>query len=177
MPLERALYDFAEAALGRNSEMQWSLSEPIARRQLGPLFDKCLAGELSAEQSLDVCVDCVAAKLHNNMQVLSNLYAALNRELKPFEPAEPFASHLELEEYFVGLNDEANWATSVEIARSELRPLFQRCSQGTVGKDLAMDLFCDHIRVKRDTFLVILQEIVQRLAVQLKALDTVGSDG
>lgn len=175
--LDRTLYDFAEASLGQNREMQWSLSEPIARRQLRPLFRKCHNGELTVEQALDVCIDCVDAKLENNMRVLSQLYAVLSEDLGFYSEQQGvlLPAHVELEEYFVGLNDEAQWATSVEIAREELRPVFLRCRRGIVSEDMSLDVFCAQLKLKQDTFLEILRDIVERLSLQLSIQTTVGA--
>lgn len=82
----------------------------------------------------------------------------------------------ELVEVFVGLSGELEWATSEDISRKELMPIFQMCSRGTLNPDQALDVVMSNILVKRDETFAVLLKIVQRLNRQLSEYSLVRKD-
>src|SRR3954471_1701196 len=102
--MDRALIDFAEATKGLNSEMRWTLSEDITRRQMAPVFDRCASGAITPDQALDVCMDCVNTKVRNTMQIFDRLFNTLFYKMTHEFGAYKFPALLELEEFFMGLN-------------------------------------------------------------------------
>ncbi len=165
--MDRALTELAEATLGLNSELSWTLSEDITRRQVAPVFNRCASGELSPEQALDVCMDCVNAKLAYTMDVFDRLYTRLSEKLIEGFGDTHFPAMLALQEFFMGLEDTARWSTNTEIARNELRPAFERCASGSLEACQALDVFVDNMVAKRDYTLSLLQDMVRNLAVEI----------
>lgn len=161
--VERALYDFAEAAMGRNSEMRWSLSEAILRRQISPVIKCCSTGELTTEQALDVALDFVGARLANTMEIFTELFRTLENKIDIQMHGEHFPTLLTLEEFFMGLDSDTEWVTNSEVARREMRPVFQKVALGSMGTNEALAVFCGNVSAKRDYYL----DTVQGLAVAL----------
>lgn len=165
--MDRALTELAEATVGLNSELQWTLSEEITKRQMEPVFTRCASGELSPEQALDVCMDCMSAKIHFIIEVFDKLYLRLSERLSERYGDVHFPCMLELQEVFMGLENTMQWSTSTEIARSELRPMFERVANGTLGPRQGLDVFVDSMAAKRDYTLSVIKDLVLRLAVEI----------
>ncbi len=79
----------------------------------------------------------------------------------------------ELVEVFVGLSNELEWATSEEISRKELTPIFAMCASGTLKPEQALDVVISNMTVKRDETFRVMLGIVQRLNRQLSEYDLV----
>jgi len=167
--MDRALTELAEATVGLDSELSWTLSEDIARRQVSPVFSRCASGELTPEQALDVCMDCVNAKLMYTMDVFDRLYTRLYDKLTDAFGDFHFQAMLALQEFFMGLENTSRWSTSDEIARNELRPVFNRCASGDLSANQALDIFVDNMVAKRDYTLELLQDMVRNLAVEISS--------
>lgn len=167
--VDRALYDFAEAAMGRNSEMRWSLSESIMRRQVTPIFDRCAKGELSAEAALDVAVDFTAIRVTNTLEIFNALFQTLESRIDMQLHGEVFPTIARLQEFFLGLSVDVDWATDESIARRELQPLFIRVSQGTIHPKDAVLVFCDVVDSKRDFYLEMMHGLVYSLTQEIVA--------
>jgi hypothetical protein len=170
--MDRALTELAEATVGLNSELRWTLSEEITRRQVRPAFDRCSSGDLTPEQALDVCMDCVTAKLHHSMKVFDSLYTRLADKLTEHYGDTHFPAMLELQEFFMGLESTTtNWSTSETISREELFPVFQRVAKGTLSSGQGTDVFVDNMSAKRDYTLSVIQDMVVRLATEIQTQD------
>src|SRR5690606_10098441 len=117
--MDRALTELAEATVGLNSELRWSLSDDITRRQMEPVFSRCASGELSPQQALDVCMDCLTVKITHINKVFDNLYSRLATKLTHSYGDTHFATMGKLQEFFMGLDDTNQWAISEEIFREE----------------------------------------------------------
>lgn len=166
--MDRALTELAEATVGLNSELRWTLSEDITRRQVQPAFDRCAEGELTPEQALDVCMDCVVAKLQHTMRVFDSLYSSLAEKLIERYGDTHFPAMLELQEFFMGLESTTQgWSTSEEIAREELYPVFRRVASGNLSSRQGLDVFVDNMIAKRDYTLSVIQNMVVRLATEI----------
>ena len=167
--MDRALTELAEATVGLNSELRWTLSEEIARRQLQPVFDRCTKGELTPEQALDVCMDCTRAKLHHTLKVLDTLYTRLADRLTERYGDTHFPAMLELQEFFMGLESTTiNWATSEQLSREELFPVFQRVASGNLSTKQGLDVFVDNMAAKRDYTFSVIQGMVVQLATEIR---------
>ncbi len=79
----------------------------------------------------------------------------------------------ELVEVFVGLSNELEWATSEDISRKELLPIFAMCSSHTLSPEQALDVVMSNITVKKDETFAVMLQIVQRLNRQLSSYDLV----
>lgn len=163
--VERALYDFAEAAMGHNSEMSWSLSEAVMRRQISPVFVLCHSGELAADAALDVATDFVAARVGNTLDIFTDLFTTLDTRIRAQMPDEEKALPAldRLQEIFMGLNRDTDWSTDNAISRRELRPLFVRVSRQETGVKDAISIFCSNVSAKKDYYL----EVIYALAYEL----------
>ncbi len=170
--VDRALYDFAEATVGHNSDLAWILSEDITRRQMAPVFKRCAQGDLSPSQALDVCMDCLAYKLRKSTEVFEKLYNTLADRLGVEYNHRLDSTLTELQEYFMGLNNEATWSTSVEITKEELLPMFERCAQGNLSSEQALEIYLDNVLAKRDHTLSILKGMIERVALSWKLAQT-----
>lgn len=170
--MERSLMDLAEAAKGLNSEMHWTLSEEIARRQIAPIFTRCASGDLSPTQALDVSMDCISAKLDNTMSVFDKIFRRLYEKTAERFEGHRFRALTDMEEFFMGLNSDAAWSTNTSIARQELAPVFQRCASGELTTTQALDVFIDNMIAKRDFILSLLQDMVRRLALEVQELES-----
>lgn len=166
--MDRALTELAEATMGLNSELSWTLSEDIARRQVSAVFTRCSEGDLSPDQALDVCMDCMNAKLAYTMEVFNKLFTTLatRADLRGLD----LPAMIPLQEFFMGLEDTTRWSTSDALARNELRPVFGRCASGGLSASQALNIFVDNMTVKRDYTLQLLQDMVRNLAVEIKSL-------
>lgn len=165
--MDRALYDFAEAAMGRNSEMNWSLSEAILRRQIAPVFTRCARGDLSADQALDVALDFVAVRVANTREVFNQLYQRLEARIDVQLHGEQYPALLELDEFFMGLNLDAHWATDKDITARELLPVFVKVRFGTLTERDGVAVFCDMISSKKEFYLDLIHAICLRLTRQI----------
>lgn len=79
----------------------------------------------------------------------------------------------ELVEVFIGLSSELEWATSEEISRKELTPIFTMCASGTLKPEQALDVVLSNMTVKRDETFSVMMKIVQRLNRQLSEYNLV----
>src|SRR5690606_32222330 len=144
--MDRALTELAEATVGGNSDLQWTLSEEITRRQVQPAFERCAVGDLTPDQALDVCMDCVSAKLQTTMRILDDLYSRLASKMTERYGDTHFPAMLELQEFFMGLESTTtNWATSEQLARQELFPVFRRVASGHLTPTQGLDVFVDNM--------------------------------
>jgi hypothetical protein len=167
--MDRALTELAEATVGLNSELRWTLSEEITRRQVQPAFERCSTGELAPEQAMDVCMDCVTAKLHHTMKVFDGLYSQLAERITKRYGDTHFSTMLELQEFFMGLESTTvNWAMSETISREELFPVFERVASGHLSTQQGLNVFVDNMAAKRDYILSLIQEMVVKLATEIK---------
>lgn len=178
--MDRALYDFAEAAMGKNTDMSWSLSEAVLRRQVAPVFSRCSRGDLSADQALDVALDFVTVRVANTLEVFNTLFQVLEQKIDLQMHGEQFPALLELEEFFLGLNSEAQWATDPGITRKELHPLFVRVATGKISVNDGVCVFCDMIISKKELYLDLVHGMCLRLTRQIlaakKAAETESGD-
>ena len=165
--MDRALYDFAEAAMGKNSDMSWSLSEAVLRRQVTPVFHRCARGDLTEEQALDVALDFVTARVANTLEVFNTLFQVLEQKIDLQMHGQRFPALLELEEFFMGLNADAQWATDTSITRRELYPLFVRVSAGQLSVKDGVAVFCDMIISKKELYLDLIHGMCLSLTKQI----------
>lgn len=170
--MHRALYDFAEAAIGKNTRMQWSISPSVLRRQVIDVFKRCADGDLSAEQALDVAADFVRARLENTLGIYTELFDTLEPKLLETFPSADFPPLIELRELFLGLNPESEWATSDQILRAELYPLFVRVALGNLAADVAVLIFCDNIMSKTEFYKRLVYDKCVALAKDVEYLES-----
>lgn len=167
--MDRALTELAEATVGLNSELRWSMSDDITRRQMEPVFSRCASGDLTPEQALDVCVDCMTVKIVFINKIFDNLYNRLVVKLTEEFGDTHFQAMTELQEFFMGLDDTNLWAVNEEIFREEMLPCFVRCSEGRLGPQQALNIFVDNVSVKRQYMLSLIQDRVRKLAQEINA--------
>lgn len=165
--MDRALYDFAEAAMGKNTAMSWSLSEAVLRRQVTPVFKRCSRGDLSAEQALDIALDFVGASVTNIFEIFSNLFKVLESRIDVQMHGQTFPALAELEEFFMGLNTESQWSTDKDITQQEFHPLFLRVASGNLTVANGVYVFCDTVIAKKDYYLELIKGMCVRLTQQL----------
>lgn len=165
--MDRALYDFAEAAMGKNTNMSWSLSEAVLRRQVSPVFRRCARGELSPEQALDVALDFVTVRVANTLEVFTALFQVLETAIDLKMNGVRFPALLELEEFFLGLNADAQWATDPLITRKELYPVFLRVAAGNMNTSDGVSVFCDMIISKKELYLDMVHAMCLNLTRQI----------
>ncbi len=79
----------------------------------------------------------------------------------------------ELVEVFSGLSNELEWATSDDVYRKELLPLFNMVASGTLSPSQGLDVVLSNVTVKRDETFAVMLRIVQRLNTQLAEYDMV----
>lgn len=151
--MDSALFDFAEAAMGKNTEMSWSLSPEILRRQISPVFDLCATKELSAEEALDVAIEFVNARVTTILEVFTKLFETLNSRIDVQMHGMEFPALVEIEEFLLGLDAEAQWAIDGKITRRELHRLFEKVYSGDYSTRTGVYVFCDTIKSKRDFLL------------------------
>lgn len=168
--MDSALFDFAEAALGKNSAMSWSLSGDVLRRQVAPVFARCSSQELTAEEACDVAMDFVAARVSNMLDVFSSLFTTLESRIDVQMHGEQFPALVELEEFFLGMNSEAQWAVDSEIAKRELHTLFDKVHRGVYGTRTGVYVFCDTILAKKEFYLELIHGMCLRLTEQIIAV-------
>lgn len=171
--VEKALYDFAEAAIGKNRDMQWSLSASVLRRQMAPVFERCENGDLTAEEALDVAIDFVVASVKNTVDIFGELFQTLEARISEQLPGfteDALPALTELQEFFLGLNTDSEWATDENITRQELYPLFVRVSLGKIRHGAACSVFCDTIASKRDMYLDLIHGLIVKLTQQIVVL-------
>jgi hypothetical protein len=161
------LFDFAEAALGRNASMSWSISPDVLRRQIAPVFARCANRELSAKEACDVAMDFITARVSNMLDIFARLFTTLESRIDVQMHGVEFPALLELREFFLGLNTEAQWATDTEITRRELCTLFERVSSGEYSAQTGVCVFCDTITSKKEYYLELLADLCIRLTEQI----------
>lgn len=174
--MNRALQDFAEAALGHNSEMSWSLSAPILRRQVTPVFRRCAAGDLSAEQALDIAVDFTMQRTSAIVESFNKLYNALQARVSEQLPDTKLPTMTAFQELFMGLNPEIEWVTDDRITRRELYPIFVRVAVGNLTDQEGLSTFCDQMSAKRDFYLETCQILARKLSEDIVALSERSED-
>lgn len=165
--MDSALFDFAEAALGKNTAMSWSLSADVLRRQVAPVFIRCASKELTAEEACDVAMDFVSARVSNMLDIFNTLYLTLSARLDEQLPGENLPELLELEEFFLGLNSESQWATDIEITKRELHTLFEKVHSGEYTIRTGVYVFCDTITSKKEYYLDLIHGMCLRLTEQI----------
>jgi hypothetical protein len=161
--VESALFDFAEAAMGKNTAMSWSLSADVLRRQVAPVFNRCSKKELTAEEALDVALDFVGVRVSTMLDTFNDLFTRLTGTVEQRMPGEDFPALSEMNEVFLGLNSESQWATDSEITRRELRTLFQKVYAGEYSTKTGVWVFCDVITSKKEYYL----DLIHGMFVQL----------
>jgi hypothetical protein len=161
--VESALFEFAEAARGKNTAMSWSLSFDVLRRQVDPIFKRCSSGELTAEEALDVAMDFVTARVTNMLEVFNDLYRTLASRVDVQMHGRRFPALIELEELFLGLDGESQWAIDGGITRRELATLFTKVGSGKYSSKTGVCVFCDTIMSKKQYYL----DLIARLCLQL----------
>jgi hypothetical protein len=178
--VDSALFDFAEAAMGNNASMSWSLSAEVLRRQVGPVFVRCASGDLSAEEALEVAMEFVDARVQTMLNVFNNLFTKLNEKIDLQMQGAEFPALLELEEFFLGLNSESQWATDSEITKQELHTLFEKVHDGRFSTKTGVCVFCDTITSKKEYYLALIHGMCLRLTMQIfearKAKETQGPE-
>lgn len=166
--MDSALLDFAEAAMGKNTEMSWSLSPEVLRRQIGPVFDLCASKELSAEEALDVAIEFVNARVSNILEVFTKLFDSFRTKADIQMHGVDFPASMEIEEFLLGLDSESQWAIDGGIARRELHTLFEKVYSGVYSTRTGVAVFCDTIKAKRDFLLERMQDRCMALALQVQ---------
>jgi hypothetical protein len=179
--VDRALYDFAEAAMGKNTEMSWSLNDAVLRRQIAPVFHRCACGDLTTDQALDIALDFVSVRVATMLNVFNRLFDTLENRIDVQMHGERLPALLELEEFFMGLNSEAQWAIDKTISRQELHPVFVRVSTATLSSADGALVFCDMITSKKEHYIQLIQGMCRKLTEQIlkvqRAQETGGSSG
>lgn len=79
-----ALDDLVEVFVGLSSELEWSTSEDISRKELLPIFMMCASHTLSPEQALDVVISNILVKRDETFAVLLKMVQRLNKELAQY---------------------------------------------------------------------------------------------
>jgi hypothetical protein len=165
--VDSALFDFAEAAMGKNTEMNWSLSPAVLRRQISPVFNLCAAQELTAEEALDVAMEFVAARVTNMLEVFQKLFDTLSQRIDVQMHGVEFPALLEIEEFLLGLHPESQWATDKGITRRELHYLFEKVYAGEYSSRTGVAVFCDTVMSKKDYLLDLVQTMCLGLTQQI----------
>lgn len=165
--MDSALFDFAEAAIGNNSKMKWSLSADVLRRQISPVFVRCSNQELTAEEAMDVAIDFVGARVSNMLDIFNGLYTTLSTRIDEQMHGESLPALLEMEEFFLGLDAESQWATDSEITRRELHALFEKVYSGEYSARTGVCVFCDTITSKKEYYLHLIHGMCLRLTEQI----------
>lgn len=165
--MDSALFDFAEAAMGKNTEMRWSLSPDVLRRQINPVFTLCAARKLTAQESLDVAMEFVTARVTNMLEVFTKLFNTLSERIDMQMKGAQFPALGEIEEFLLGLNAESQWATDGGITRRELHNLFEKVYVGEYTPQTGVAVFCDTIMSKKDFLLELVQQMCLTLTQQI----------
>lgn len=165
--MDSALFDFAEAAVGNNSKMKWSLSADVLRRQVSPVFVRCSSQELTADEAMEVALDFVAARVTNMLDIFNGLYRTLASRIDEQMTGADLPALTELEEFFLGLDAEAQWATDSEITRQELHTLFTKVYSGEYTARTGVCVFCDTITAKKEYYLHLIHGMCLRLTEQI----------
>lgn len=165
--MDSALFDFAEAAMGKNTEMRWSLSPDVLRRQISPVFSLCAAQELTADEALDVAVEFVTARVSNMLEVFTKLFHTLSARIDVQMHGVDFPALVDIEEFLLGLNPESQWATDGGITRRELHRLFEKVYIQEYSQKTGMAVFCDTITSKTTYILELVQQMCLALTQQI----------
>lgn len=165
--MDSALFDFAEAAMGNNTSMSWSLSAEVLRRQVAPVFVRCSSGDLTAEEALEVTMEFVGARVTTMLGVFNDLFIKLDEKIDVQMAGANLPALVELEEFFLGLNSESQWATDSEITKRELHTLFEKVHDGRFSAKTGMYVFCDTITSKKEYYLDLIHGMCLRLTEQI----------
>jgi hypothetical protein len=166
---QRALYELAEAVLGRSPEMHWSVDEDIARRETSRLFDRLFDHTTTPQAALEVFMIGTMTKVSNSIGVIEDRYNALVVSLSN-EQQDQCPALSEFFEFFTAVSQSADYCLSETITRRELAPLFQACHEKVISSADCQDAVFDYVTAKRDTILITLQLSVQRLNKELSAV-------
>lgn len=165
-----ALYDFAVACLGQNEGVRWSTSEDVLRRQTRPIFDQCSYRELTVDQSVTATRYILGIRSRQNQKVFMDLYRSLQEEVQDSMPGvAQYPTMLVFQELELGINNDLQWATDPDILYSELKDIFQQCSEGSLKEKQALDLFCSLITEKQEMVLEKFRSMVQSLSCEIRA--------
>lgn len=167
--VERALSDFAEAVLGQNRDMAWSLSSEIMSRSVRPVFNRLYEGKLTAEQAITVAIDYVVPRIENNIEKCQSLFTVLDNKLEDLLDGTTLPAQTALKELFLGLHEEFNWTTNPRYMRAELQPTFHRVASGELSTTHAVMLFVDNVAARTTGMLEIIKKLVVELSEQLYA--------
>lgn len=165
--MDSALFDFAEAAMGKNTEMRWSLSPDVLRRQISPVFSLCAVQELTADQALDVAVEFVTARVNTMLEVFTKLFETLCSRIDVELHGKDFPAIVDIQEFLWGLNPESQWATDGGITRRELHVLFDKVYSGEYSQRTGISVFCDTITSKTEYLLELVQQMCMALTTQI----------
>jgi hypothetical protein len=168
---QRALYDLAEAVLGRAPEMHWSMDEGIARRESSRLFCRLFEGSTTPDVALEVFVIGMMTKVQHMIRVIDERYNRLIVALTQDEQAQCPALN-DFFEFFTTMSQDSDYAVSEGITRVELKPLFQACYDHVLNPADCEDAVFDYVSAKRETMLLTLQESVKQLNQELSAITT-----
>lgn len=165
--MDSALFDFAEAALGNNTAMSWSLNADVLRRQVAPVFARCASQELTADEACAVAVDFVNARVKNMLEIFNKLYNTLTERIDVQMHGVNLPALLELDEFFLGLNSDAAWATDGEITTQELHTLFEKVYRGEYSSKTGVCVFTDTITAKKEFYLDLIHGMALRLTEEI----------
>jgi hypothetical protein len=164
--MDRALYDLAEACRGFSPEMRWSTNEDIARRESRRLFERCAKREIEPGQALEVFLATMEVKFRASLAVIEERYNFLLIHLNQEEQVKLNALK-EFTRFFSSAHPDAEYTTSADITRQELRPLFELCYSGVLSPIEAQDAVFDNVTAKKETSFEALTAIAQRLVAEL----------
>jgi hypothetical protein len=165
--VDSALFDFAEAAMGKNTQMSWSISADVLRRQVSSVFVRCSNRDLTSAEACDVAMDFVMARVTNMLDIFTDLFATLESRIDVQMHGVEIPALLELKEFFLGLNSDAQWATDSKITRRELQHLFEKVYSGEYSAATGVCVFCDTITSKKEYYLELLHGMCLRLTEQI----------
>jgi hypothetical protein len=112
-------------------------------------------------------MDFVNARVSTMLDVFSTLFETLASRIDVQMHGEEFPALVELEEFFLGLNPEAQWATDGEITSRELKSLFTKVYSGEYSARTGVCVFCDTITSKKDYYLGLIHGMLLRLTEQI----------
>ena len=112
-------------------------------------------------------MDFVAARVTTMLDVFSDLFETLSTRIDVQMHGEDFPALTELEEFFLGLNSESQWATDSKITKRELKTLFEKVASGEYSAKTGVCVFCDTITSKKDYYLTLIHGMCLRLTEQI----------
>lgn len=80
-----ALDELVEVFAGLSTELEWSTSEDIYRKELLPIFNLCASHTLNPEQTLDVVMSNILVKRGETFAVMLKIVKRLNRQLSEYD--------------------------------------------------------------------------------------------